>query len=270
MGTMAEPMYRQVARDIEQRIEDGSLQPGARLATELEMREEYEASRNTIRDAIRWLVSRGLVETRAGMGCFVARRLEPFVTTLSAEPEAESVVVRGENTLLPVTSRPRVEVHAAADNLATILRLREGARVVSRRYERFVDRVPWSLETSFYPMDLVARGAEYLAWAEPINQGMLAYLEEAIALKQVGHRDRLLIGPPDEAEARFFGLPEDGRIPVITILRTGYTDSPQGPVPFRVTLTVFASDRNQLVISSGEVPDMLDDATEPRRRVFTR
>jgi len=269
MGIMAEPMYRQLARDIEQSIQDGGLQPGRQLPTEAEMRHRYEASRNTVRDAIRWLVSRGLVETRAGQGCFVASRLEPFVTTLSAGPEPETVL-SGEGALVPTASRPRVEVHAAADNLAAILRLREGARVVSRRYERFVNRVPWSLETSFYPMDLVTQGAEYLAWAEPIEQGVLAYLEEAIALKQVGHRDRLLVGPPDEAEARFFGLPEDGRIPVVTILRTGYTDSRQGPVPFRVTLTVFASDRNQLVIHSGEVPDVLDDAVEPRRRVFTR
>jgi hypothetical protein len=38
----------------------------------------------------------------------------------------------------------------------------------------------------------------------------------------------------------------------------------------RVTVTVFASDRNQLIMSSGEVPDVPDDAVEPRNRIFTR
>jgi GntR family transcriptional regulator len=269
MEIMAEPLYRQVARDIERKIQDGELQPGAQLPTEMELRSEFGASRNTVRDAIRWLVSRGLVVTRAGQGCFVAPPWEPFVVTLSAAQEA-GAVLRGEEELVPVTSRPKVEVHAAADNLAAILRLRASARVVSRRVEHFVDRVPWSLQTSFYPMDLVERGAQYLAWAEPIEHGALAYLEEAIGLKEVGRRDRLLVGPPDEAEARFFGLPEDGRAPVVTIMSTGYTDSSQGPVPFRVTLSVFASDRNQLIINSGELPDVLDDAVEPRRRIFTR
>jgi GntR family transcriptional regulator len=262
-------MYRQVARDIEQKIQVGDLRPGEQLPSEIELRDRYNASRNTVRDAIRWLVSRGLVESKAGQGSFVTRGLDPFVTTLAAGPEPETVS-RGGEVLALVTTRPRVEVHAAADNLAGMLRLRASARVVSRRYERFVDGVPWSVQTSFYPMDLVTRGADYLAWAEPIKQGALAYLEETIALKQIGHRDTLLVGPPDEAEARFFSLPEDGRIPVITILRTGYTDSRQGPVPFRLTVTVFASDRNQLVINYGEVPSVLDDAVEPRRRVFTR
>jgi GntR family transcriptional regulator len=266
---MAEPMYRQVARDIEQKILEGQLAPGSQVPTELELREQYEASRNTIRDAIRWLVSRGLVETKAGQGCFVPQRPEPFVTMLSAGPGPETVQCRGE-TLVPTTSRPKVEVNAAADNLAAILRIRAGGRIVGRRYERFVDRVPWSLQTSFYSMDLVSQGAEQLSWPEPIEEGAFAYLERVIGLKQVGYRDRLLVGPPDEAEARFFRLPEDGRIPVVTILRTGYTDSRQGPVPFRVTVTVFASDRNQLIITSGEVPDVLDDAVEPRSRIFTR
>jgi GntR family transcriptional regulator len=266
---MAEPMYRQVARDIERKIQDRELRPGDRLPTEGELSEQYAASRNTVRDAIRRLVARGLVESRAGQGSFVTRQLEPFVTTLSAGLESESVLWGGK-AVAPATTRPRVEVHSAADNLAAILRLRTGARVVSRRYERSIDGMLWSVQTSFYPMDLVSRGADYLAWAEPIEQGVLAYLEEAIALKQVGYRDTFLVGPPDEAEARLLNLPEDGRIPVVTVLRTGYTDSRQGPVPFRVTATVFASDRNQIVISSGEVPDVLDDAVEPRHRVFTR
>ena len=50
---MVDPMYRQIAEDLRRQIEAGELAPGAQLRTELELREKYNASRNTVRDAIK-------------------------------------------------------------------------------------------------------------------------------------------------------------------------------------------------------------------------
>ena len=50
-GSMPDPMYRQIADDLRGQIESGELEPGQQLRTELELRERYEASRNTVRDA---------------------------------------------------------------------------------------------------------------------------------------------------------------------------------------------------------------------------
>ena len=82
---MPEPTYRRIADDLRQRIESGILAPGSRLPTEVALRDSYRVSRNTIRDALKWLLNRGLVETRHGQGTFVARKYEPFVTTLSGD-----------------------------------------------------------------------------------------------------------------------------------------------------------------------------------------
>ena len=46
-------------------------------------------------------------------------------------------------------------------------------------------------------------------------------------------------------------LPDDGRVAVAVIYRTAYT---AGGTPFRLAVSVFPADRNQFVISSGEVP----------------
>jgi DNA-binding GntR family transcriptional regulator len=54
---MANPMYRQIAEDLR----------------------EHDASRNTVRDAVKWLTSLGLVETRPGQGTFVVDDIDPFV-----------------------------------------------------------------------------------------------------------------------------------------------------------------------------------------------
>jgi len=84
---MAEPMYRQIADDLQHRIESGELAQGTQIPTEIDLREHYEASRNTVRDAIKWLITRGLVETRPGQGTFVVEKINPFVTTLTGDPE---------------------------------------------------------------------------------------------------------------------------------------------------------------------------------------
>lgn len=61
---MAEPLYRQIAQELRRKIESGDLAPDAKLPNEVEFREEYDVSRNTVQDAIKWLTIRGLVETR--------------------------------------------------------------------------------------------------------------------------------------------------------------------------------------------------------------
>lgn len=259
---MSEPIYRRIAQDLRNRIRSGDLPPGRRLPPESELKRRYSASRNTIRDAIKWLRANGLVETRPGQGTFVTEPITPFVTTLSPDPETGLGGGEGEAAFTEVRERgrvpsrsvPRVEVQTASGNVATRLAIRDGTQVVSRRWERFIDQTPWSLQTTFYPLDFVTRGAARLLMAADIPGGSVEYLREALGVVQVGYRDRILVRAPDESEIAFFGLPDDGRISIVSLMRTGYQANDEGPVPFRVTFTVLPADRNQLVINSGEVP----------------
>ena len=269
---MTDPLYRRIAQDLRQQIQDGSLAPGAQLPTELELRESHEASRNTIRDAIKWLVSNGLVETRPGQGTFVVERIDPFVTTLSKDPETGLGGGEGEAAFaevrergrIPTRSGPRVELRLADGNVAERLHVPDGTQVVSRQWEYFIDGIPWSLQTTCYPMELVTLGAHRLLMAEVIDTGSVAYLKESIGLIQVGYRDQILVRAPVESEIRFFRLPDDGRVSVLSIIRTAYQDSEdEGAVPFRATFTTMPADRNQLVANFGETPRELAAAVDP-------
>ena len=256
---MAEPMYRQIAADLQHRIETGELEPGGQLPTEIDLREMYEASRNTVRDAIKWLITRGLVETRPGQGTFVVEKIQPFVTTLSGDPEkgsggGESGVYTAEVAAShrnPRISEPRVEIQQADRAVARSLRITEGDSVVSRHQQRFIDETPWSLQTSFYPMTLVERGATDLIRATDIRDGAVAYLTEKCGIEQAGYRDTIAVRPPDENEVRFFKLPSDGRVSVLEIYRVGFDKEGSR---FRLTVTVYPSDRNRLRFEIGEVP----------------
>jgi GntR family transcriptional regulator len=262
---MPEPIYRQIAEDLRRQIESGELRPGEQLRTEIELRDHYNASRNTIRDAIKLLITRGLVETRPGQGTFVVETIIPFVTTLTGDAATASsgeggtytkeVIARARK---PKATLPEVGIHEAGSPVPATgeLQLSEGALVVSRHQQCFIDGIPWSLQTSFYPMTLVQQGAQRLIQAGDISEGTVEYLREALAIKQAGYRDTLTVRAPDNSEAAFFKLPDDGRVSIIETRRTAFDG--QG-TPVRLTVSVFPADRNQFAINVGEVPPEVAD-----------
>jgi GntR family transcriptional regulator len=254
---VTEPMYRQIAEDLQHKIESGELEQGAQLPTEMDLREEYTASRNTIRDAIKWLMTRGLVETRPGQGTFVIEKIHPYITTLTGDPGVgggdESVYIAevAASRRTSEISAPRVEIQKADAVVARNLRIEDSAQVVSRHQLRFIDGTPWSLQTSFYPMTFVLKGATRLIEATDIPQGTVAYLAESCGIRQVGYRDTIAVRPPDETEVRFFKLPADGRVSVFEIYRVGFDQEGRR---IRLTVTVYPADRNRLRMDVGQVP----------------
>jgi GntR family transcriptional regulator len=267
-----QPLYHQIAETLREQIESGQLKRGSQLPTELELRDAFGASRNTIRDAIKRLTSQGLVETRQGQGTYVTQIIDPFVTLRSPDPE-HGVSSAGEESATYLSrvneqhrkaqaSPPKVEVMPCPREIALRLRITPGDQVISRHQVRFIDEIPWLLQTSFYPWQLITAGASKLLMAEDIDEGTVKYLAETLDLEQVGYRDWVTARGPDNNEQAFFGLTHDAA--VFEVFRTGFD---QHRKPMRVTVTVYPVDRNQLVFNFGDVPDLqyeqeqrLDDA----------
>src|SRR5579884_3590911 len=61
-----------VTRELIRRIASGVLAPGTLLPTETELCQEFHVSRSVIRETMRVLVEKGLVDVRQGKGTFVA------------------------------------------------------------------------------------------------------------------------------------------------------------------------------------------------------
>jgi GntR family transcriptional regulator len=252
---MAEAMYRQIADDLRQKIKTDELAPGSQLPTENDLQQRYNASRNTVRDAIKWLITRGLVETRPGQGTFVTERITPFVTTLTGDPGSNETAVyeaavKAERRE-PRVSPPQVEIQRATAQVAAALGVDRGASVISRHERCFIDDTPWAMQTSIYPMTLALRGASRLLEASEIEEGAVAYLAGKLGIKQVGYQDQVKVRAPDEQETAFFKLPADGRVSVFSVLRTTFD---QEGTPVRLTISVYPADRNQFAVNVGDVP----------------
>jgi DNA-binding GntR family transcriptional regulator len=62
------PRYAQIQKSLEQRLIDGVYPIGSLMPSEQELSQEFNSSRTTIREALRYLRERGYVERRQGVG----------------------------------------------------------------------------------------------------------------------------------------------------------------------------------------------------------
>ena len=70
----SERLYERIVDQIERRIVAGDLKVGDQLPAERELAEQFTVSRTAVREAIKTLREKGLVEIRLGRGTFVTNR----------------------------------------------------------------------------------------------------------------------------------------------------------------------------------------------------
>jgi GntR family transcriptional repressor for pyruvate dehydrogenase complex len=66
-------LYQEVVDHIQQQILTGALRPGDRLPPERTLVQQYGISRTAVREALRSLAAKGLVESQVGRGTFVRK-----------------------------------------------------------------------------------------------------------------------------------------------------------------------------------------------------
>ncbi len=64
-------LYEQIVEQIERLILDGKLRPGDQLPSERELAEQFSVSRTAVREAVKALREKGLVEIETGRGTFI-------------------------------------------------------------------------------------------------------------------------------------------------------------------------------------------------------
>jgi GntR family transcriptional repressor for pyruvate dehydrogenase complex len=85
-----------VVGEIQRVIVSGQLEPGMRLLPERELAEELGVSRTVVREAVRILVAKGLLETKPGVGTIVRQVtsdqiVEPLSLLLQSQKAGDSI-----------------------------------------------------------------------------------------------------------------------------------------------------------------------------------
>jgi len=141
-----------ITHQIEAMILEGGLKPGDRLPPERELSARFEVSRPSLREAIKKLEARGLVETRRGGGTYVSNLLDdsfsnPLLGLLQNHPETLYELVEMRQVLESVTAR--YAALRATDEDRQLLRMRYEA-MLTAHHNRTDPAVGARLDTEFH------------------------------------------------------------------------------------------------------------------------
>lgn len=141
------PLWQQVLDDLERRIASGDIVD--RFPTDRELTEHYGVSRHTVREAVRRLRARGLVDRHRGRGSFLndARLAQPLGGLYSLFQAVED---RGLEQRSEVIALERSRDTDAAARLG----LPPRAQLVHLQRIRFAGDEPLALDSVWLPVDL--------------------------------------------------------------------------------------------------------------------
>jgi phosphonate metabolism transcriptional regulator PhnF len=143
------PLWREISKSLERRIEIKQLRPGDKLPTEYELSHEFMVNRHTVRRALSYLQEKGVVESTQGRGSFVRRVSEPM--RLARRPRfSEAVRQSGRE---PSTRTLKLDVRAASPKVAHELGLTAGKPVVYLERLRLIDGEPTGMSAHAFSFE---------------------------------------------------------------------------------------------------------------------
>jgi DNA-binding GntR family transcriptional regulator len=234
------PVYHQVAVDLRQRLERGEWPVGARIASELALAEEYEVSRETVRQALAELVKDDLLETRRGSGTYVRELPRPLVYDLNGTLGAYAWQLRE----LGFTNRARVleaGIVPAPEEPRGALELEPGDEVAYLVRRILINGEPAAVYRSWLDAALVPGIQD-----DPGLEGSLtSLLAEEYGLVAAHSESRLEVVRPTLEELAL--LDSDVDPPLLVIKATAYLSDGR---PFEYSETSWLGDRVRLHVTS--------------------
>jgi DNA-binding GntR family transcriptional regulator len=205
------PLYFQVAQHLEHLIESGELAPGTRLENEIDLADRLRLSRPTMRRAIEYLVDKGLLVRKRGVGTQVVyTKVQRQVELTSLYDDLAKARRDPHTRVLSFATEP------APDVLALELGIPEGTAVYVFERLRYAGAEPLAIMRNPVPADLLRLAPEDLEEQGLYNLLRANGLNLRIAKQSIGAR------AATAAEARALG--ETKGAPLLTMVRSAYDD----------------------------------------------
>lgn len=234
--------WRVIVRWIEAEIAARHLAPGDKLPTEQQICEQFLTNRHTVRRALAYLQSRGLVESTQGRGSFVRRptllyqigrrtRFSASLEQQAANPETRTIVL---------------ETRSAEPHIAAALGLKAGAPTIFLERLGFANEQAISVARHWFAFERFPTFATFYQRSKSITQTLIDSGVPDYTRKQTKISARL----PTPQEAELLNLPR--HVPLL-ITRAWNVDGLGRPLEYGEAR--MASDRVEVAIETEARPD---------------
>ena len=205
------PLYFQAAQHLEQMIESGELPMGTRLDNEADLAGQLGLSKPTMRRAIEYLVGRGLLVRRRGIGTQVVQA--KVTREIELTSLYDDLAKTGRN---PSTTVVSFGTELASDSLAAKLGIVAGAPVYVFERLRYADAEPLALMRNHVPEQLMRLSAADLETRGLYNLFRANGISMRIAKQAIGARAATAV------EGRALGEREGA--PLLVMERSAYDE----------------------------------------------
>jgi len=205
------PLYFQAAQHLEQMIESGELPMGTRLDNEADLAGQLGLSKPTMRRAIEYLVGRGLLVRRRGIGTQVVQA--KVAREVSLTSLYDDLAKAGRN---PSTTVVSFGTEPASGSVAAKLGIVAGAPVYVFERLRYADAEPLALMRNHVPEQLMRLSAADLETRGLYNLFRANGISMRIAKQAIGARAATAV------EGRALGEREGA--PLLVMERSAYDE----------------------------------------------
>ncbi len=169
------PLAQRVSEKLREMIIDGTLEKGEQLPNEIELAEQFNVSRSTIRAALQTLERFGFVSRRRGIGTFISK--EPmFINNLSLNWGISQVI--NSSGAKPGTAELNVYYDKADEHTAKRLEISEEDEILVIQRVRTADD-----RKVAYTLDIISMKILNSLFSEDFsNRKMYNYLKEKQSL----------------------------------------------------------------------------------------
>lgn len=212
------PRYQQIANELIAKIASGRYRVGGLLPTEMELCDQYDISRSTVREALRRVRDAGLISRRRRTGTKVISRMPPAVYRQPTNSITD-LLQYADETQIEILSEKRV---ICDEQLADLLECREGHEWLRLNTLRTVpnDPRPICMTTAYVDAGLPDIDKHLGHVAGPISAMLertygirIARIEQSIQAIPLGKRQAKLlradVGSPALLATRRYYRPDD-------------------------------------------------------------
>jgi len=240
----SQPLWRQIASSIEEKIRSRELNPGDKLPTENFMSRDFMANRHTVRRALAHLQSKGLVESTQGRGSYVRRPALAYALGRRTR-FSDNVAQQGAQ---PRTDTLKLSTQASDRAVANALGLKHGAPVILLERVGYANDEPIGITKHYFSFERFPTFIEMYRQRGSVTRT----LTDSGVPNYTRLRTRVSSRLPTPAESEMLRMPR--HVPLI-ITQSWNADGVGRPVEYGEAR--LASDRVELLVEP-EPPPLRD------------
>ena len=212
--------YQIIAKDIQEKIENGQFKAGEQLPQESEMCKHYNASRITIREAMNQLVLQGLIIKRRGSGTFVKNIADDMQNKDSFPKSSQFSGFTKDRANFKVSS----DIH----NLSVVnppIEVAEQLKISPNSFTyyicrtRLIDNKPVVVEYTYMPIDVISG-----VTLDTLKGSIYDYIEHTLKLKIKSAHRIARASMPTEEERKWLNITDEDFVPMFEVEQIAYLD----------------------------------------------